>query len=74
MFPRGTGESRGRVTKRARGPDGLPFGTANQNPILNSQMYTAEFDDGTEAKLTANMIAQSMCFNLRCIFWATRAG
>ena len=60
MFPRGTGESRGRVTKRARGPDGLPFGTANQNPILDSRMYTVEFDDGTEAELTANMIAQSM--------------
>ena len=48
------------MTKRARDNDGNPMGTANTNPILDTRQYVVEFEDGTEAELTANAIAQSM--------------
>ena len=60
MFPRGNTLERGRVTKRARDSEGNPMGTANANPILDTRQYIVEFEDGTEAELAANAIAQSM--------------
>ena len=36
------------------------MGTANVNPILDLRQYVVEFEDGTEAELTANAIAMSM--------------
>jgi len=60
MFPRGTSLARGRVTKRKRDDEGLPMGNANPNPILDTRQYIVEFEDGTEAELAANAIAQSM--------------
>ena len=33
---------------------------SNPDPILNSRQYVVELEDGTEAELTANTIAQSM--------------
>ena len=51
----------GRVVKRARGSDGETIGRANQNPILDTHEYVVEFEDGTQAELAANVIAQSMC-------------
>ncbi|KAI2511697.1 hypothetical protein MHU86_2763 [Fragilaria crotonensis] len=36
----------GRVVKRLRDKDGLPIGTANDNPILDSRLYEVEFQDG----------------------------
>ena len=50
----------GRVTKRLRDADGNPIGRANENPILDTREYVVEFDDGTQAELAANVIAQSM--------------
>ena len=49
-----------RVTKRLRDHNGLPIGTANQNPILDSQMYEGEYQDGHKASLSAHAIAQNM--------------
>ena len=48
------------MTTQAQDSDGNPMGLANPNPILDSRQYIVEFEDGTEAELTANAIAQSM--------------
>jgi hypothetical protein len=46
-LPRDGGEVQfGRVVKRLRDKDGLPIGTAHDNPILDSRMYEVEFQDG----------------------------
>ncbi|KAL7526810.1 LOW QUALITY PROTEIN: hypothetical protein ACHAXR_003492, partial [Thalassiosira sp. AJA248-18] len=45
---------------QARYSEGNPIGRANNNPILDSREYFVEFEDGKVAKLTANVIAQSM--------------
>ena len=60
MLPRGSGEARGQMTKRAQENDGKPMGHDKPNPIFDSRKYVVEFEDGTEAELTANAIAQSM--------------
>ena len=49
-----------RVTKRLRDNNGLPIGTDNQNPFLDSQMYEVGYQDGHKASLSAHMIAQNM--------------
>ena len=49
-----------RVTKRLRDHNELPIGTANQNPILDSQKYEVEYQDVHKASLSANPIAQNM--------------
>ena len=59
-LPCGDREAMGRVAKRARDNDGNPIGRANQNPILDTREYIVEFEDGTQAELAANVIAQSM--------------
>ena len=50
----------GRVAKRLRDKDGLPIGTANDNPILDTRMYEVEFQDGHRASLAANAIAENL--------------
>ena len=52
--------AQGRVTKRLRDNDGNPASRANANPILDTCEYVVEFDNGMEAKLAANSIAQNM--------------
>ena len=60
-LPRGGGEVEfGRVTKRLRDKDGLPIGTANDNPILDTRVYEVEFPDGHKASLAANAIAENL--------------
>ena len=49
-----------KVTKRLRDADGIPIGTANENPILDSCMYEVEYQDGTKASLAANYIAENL--------------
>ena len=49
-----------KVTKRLRDADGIPIGTANENPILDSHMYEVEYQDGTKASLVANYIAENL--------------
>jgi hypothetical protein len=60
-LPRGGGEVElGRVTKRLRDKDGLPIGTANDNPILDTRVYEVEFPDGHRTSLAANAIAENL--------------
>ena len=60
-LPREGGEVQfGRVVKRLRDRDGLPIGTANDNPILDSRMYEVEFQDGYKTSLAANAIAENL--------------
>ena len=49
-----------KVTKRLRDADGIPIGTANENPILDSCMYKVEYQDGTKASLASNYIAENL--------------
>ena len=49
-----------KVTKRLRDADGLPIGTANENPILDSRVYEVEYSDGHKTSLAANLIAENM--------------
>ena len=46
------------MTNQARYNNGNNMGHAKPNPILDSRQYVVEFEDGTEAELTANVIAQ----------------
>ena len=50
----------GRVIKRARNSDGVPIGTANDNPILDTRMYHIEFQDGHSETISANIIAENL--------------
>ena len=60
-LPRGGGEVElGRVVKRMRDKDGLPIGTANDNPILDTRLYEVEFPDGHKTALAANSIAENL--------------
>ena len=49
-----------RVTKRLRDANGIPIGTANDNPILDTRVYEVEYLDGHKASLAANAIAENM--------------
>jgi len=49
-----------RVTKRLRDKNGIPIGTSNDNPLLDSRIYEVEYNDGHKASLSANSIAQNM--------------
>jgi Reverse transcriptase (RNA-dependent DNA polymerase) len=49
-----------KVTKRLRDKNGLPIGTANDNPILDTRIYEVEFPDGHKASLAANIIAENL--------------
>ena len=49
-----------RVTKRLRDKDGLPIGTANDNPILDTRIYEVEYLDGHTTSLAANTIAENL--------------
>ncbi len=37
-----------------------PIGIANDNPILDTQSYIINFDDGDQTELIANMMAKSL--------------
>ena len=60
-LPRSGGEVEfARVVKRLRDKDGLPIGTANDNPILDTRVFEVEFPDGHRAALAANIIAENL--------------
>ena len=56
----GEGPEYARVTKGLRDKDGMPVGTANDNPILDTRVYEVEYADGHKAALAANAIAENM--------------
>ena len=49
-----------KVTKRLRDANGIPIGTANDNPIIDTRVYEVEYMDGHRASLAANAIAANM--------------
>ena len=55
-----TGPTFAKVTKRLQDANGIPIGTANDNPILDTRLYEVEYLDGHRASLSANAIAQNM--------------
>ena len=62
-IPRGgdDGPEFAKVTKQLKDKDGLPIGTANDNPILDTRMYEVEYPDGHKALLATNAIAENFC-------------
>ena len=49
-----------RVTKRLRDANGIPIGTANDNPILDTRLFEVEYLDGYKASLLANQLATNL--------------
>ena len=49
-----------RVTKQLKDSNGIPIGTADQNPLLDTRMYEVEFVDGGKASPTANYITENL--------------
>ena len=49
-----------RVVKRTCDNDGNVIGRANKNSILDTREYVVKFEDGEEAALATNTIAQCM--------------
>ena len=49
-----------RVTKRLKDANSLPFGLANENPILDTRMYEVEYLDGERTSLAANNIDENL--------------
>ena len=45
-----------RVTKWMKDLSGLPIGTADDNPLLDTRMYEVEYLDSEKASLSANYI------------------
>ena len=60
QLPRGQSLAQGRVLERARDNDDNVIGRANKKPILDTRGYIVEFEDGDQAEIAANTIAQSM--------------
>ncbi len=56
----GDGPEFARVTKRLRDANGIPIGTANDNPLLDTRLYEVEYADGHKASLAANTVAITM--------------
>ena len=40
--------------------DGLPIGTASENPILDTRMHEVEYADGYKTAMAANAIAKNL--------------
>jgi len=60
-FPRDDeGPEFARVTKRLRDANGIPIGTADDNPLIDTRIYEVEYLDGHKASLSANSIAQNL--------------
>lgn len=60
LLPRGGENQLATVVKRCRNMDGIPTGTANDNPILDTREFIARFDDGAEQAYSANIIAENL--------------
>ena len=54
------GPAYAKVTKRLRDANGIPIGTANDNPLMDTRLYEVEYADGHKASLAANTIAMNM--------------
>ena len=54
------GPAMAKIKKRMRDADGIPIGTANDNPLLDSRLYEVEHMDGLISHITANTIAENL--------------
>jgi hypothetical protein len=59
-IPRGGSMVKRCVKSCKRDADGNPISRADANPILDTREYIVEFEDGNEAELNANLIAEAM--------------
>jgi hypothetical protein len=50
----------GTVTKRAKGPDGLPIGTRSEQPARDTHLYEVRLPDRSLRELTHNLIAENL--------------
>ena len=50
----------GKVKARAKDKEGELFGSAHNNPTLDTRVYQVEFPDGSHAEYAANVIAENM--------------
>ena len=48
------------VAVKMRDEDGNPIWVRNRNTLLDSRVYTVEFDEGTHREYAANMTAKNM--------------
>jgi hypothetical protein len=48
------------VTKRAKGPDGLPIGTRSEQAARDTRLYEVRLPDGSSRELTHNLIAENL--------------
>jgi len=60
LLPRNNMLLPARVIGRKRDQDGNPVGQFNPDPILNTRVYLAEFEDGHVAEYGANIIAEAI--------------
>jgi len=60
LLQQGTDVCKGKVKRRAVGPDGRTTGSYDDNPILNSIIYEVELPDGQIKEYAANVIAENM--------------
>ena len=60
LLPVGGERMYAKVTKRLRRPDGKPMGTRHENPLLDTQKYEVEFEDGHQAEYFANVLAENL--------------
>ena len=54
------GTTLARVTKRLKDTEGRPIGFANDNQILDTQMYEVEYSNGYKKRLAANKFAKNL--------------
>ena len=65
LLPNGDQVREAIVLSRKRTVDGeYLVGKANNNPILDTRVYTVQFPDGSKDEYTANMIAESLYSNV----------
>lgn len=51
---------RAQVKRQAIGEECLPIGTAHKIPMMDTQQYEVEYDDGTTKILAANLLAENI--------------
>jgi hypothetical protein len=60
LLDHGDRRATGKVRGRKRANDGSLRGTGNSNPILDTRSYIVDFEDGSEAEYSANVLAENM--------------
>ena len=55
---------RGIIKSRKRNERGELIGTSNSNPLLDTRLYTIEFDDGTYGEYTTNIVMETFTHKL----------